>query len=1115
MRGSFRVFSHLVVSVCSCALFAFLAGCGSNNSPSNNPPPAISVAINPTTASLSGSGVQVFASNVANDLSKAGVSWSIGTGTGTLSASSTNGITYTAPSSINSVTTVTLTATSMADASVSSAATITLNPPVAPTITSVTASCVPVSVQTNATSQCAATVTGTGSYSSTVTWSVGGVAGGNSTVGTITSAGVYTAPSAVPATNPVSVTATSTQDTTKSGSASVTVTAPAVPPTITSVAASCAPASAQTGKTSQCTATVTGTGSYSSAVTWSVGGVSGGNSTVGTITSAGVYTAPAAVPATNPVTVTATSTEDATKSGSATITITVPSPSVSVSATSLAFGSEAKSVMSPAQSLLITNTGTLSLTISSIAVSGTNSADFVQFNNCPSSSGMLSAGAVCRINVFFNPTTTSAEAGTLTITDNAPAGSQVVSLTGQGVAEAVAIAPTATTVEVNQSILFFTDVAGLTNPAVTWSAVSGTISSGGLYTAPATVPASKKDTVTVTSQADSSLSASATVTIAPVTVSVLVSPPYASLKTGGTETITASVVDTTDIAVTWSVNGVPNGNSAVGTIVTSGANNQVATYTAPTAIPATNPVVITATSAAASTQSGTATITIASTSAIVLASLDKTALAPFNLLTITGTGFNPQASPAVTFSDTTGYSVSVAPVSIGANTLVVGVPPYFSVSSDSLAAGTVGVQATETLGGSTVTSNTLGNFHIQDLPASLAPPGALTLAMLTAHNQYAQYLSNYLTVVDPSSSFDTTELNGALTDVGPSLSTLISEVSNVVANPTQTFPLGVASGDTLTVNSSELATADQLLAGELSAQAAAGYGDPEPGCQATGAANTSWDVLVNWNGTGPIDATSYNTDLQAMQCFPQAVDTALAVVGGSAAVATGGGGLLFGAEGVSLAGAAVSSQLAYINAELGFGMSAVGGALGQGSALGQQLVQAGAKQINDFLADAIKGTIISKTFGETAGNLYDLAVNGNELWHADESAPPYLDGPASGATYTLTVTPGGTGSGTIESYPGGLVCGADSTDCVVPFPSGETVYLENSASSGSTFSGYSGFCSGTSCDVTLSSDELVTATFASTAGTESVTPEVDLGTLGGCAGGTLTGAITVKVRRRE
>ncbi|HEX2330069.1 MAG TPA: hypothetical protein VHN74_15190 [Candidatus Angelobacter sp.] len=57
----------------------------------------------------------------------------------------------------------------------------------------------------------------------TVTWSVGGVQGGNATVGTISAAGLYTAPNSFPATNPVSVTATLQSNAAQVGSASVSV----------------------------------------------------------------------------------------------------------------------------------------------------------------------------------------------------------------------------------------------------------------------------------------------------------------------------------------------------------------------------------------------------------------------------------------------------------------------------------------------------------------------------------------------------------------------------------------------------------------------------------------------------------------------------------------------------------------------------------------------------------------------------------------------------------------------------------------------------------------------------------------------------------------------------
>lgn len=63
------------------------------------------------------------------------------------------------------------------------------------------------------------------------------------------------------------------------------------------------------------TASVTGTTNTS--VTWSAGGVQGGNSTVGTIATSGLYTAPAVAPNPSNVTITAVSVADSTKSGTA------------------------------------------------------------------------------------------------------------------------------------------------------------------------------------------------------------------------------------------------------------------------------------------------------------------------------------------------------------------------------------------------------------------------------------------------------------------------------------------------------------------------------------------------------------------------------------------------------------------------------------------------------------------------------------------------------------------------------------------------------------------------------------------------------------------------------
>src|SRR6202007_121781 len=121
---------------------------------------------------------------------------------------------------------------------------------------------------------------------------------------------------AVPSPATVTVTAVSQADPTKSASAQVTITA--VP--VVSVTISPTSATVATGGTQQFTATVQN--ASNAAVTWQVNGVAGGNATVGTISSSGLYTAPAAVPSPATVTVTAVSQPDPTKSASAQVAIT-------------------------------------------------------------------------------------------------------------------------------------------------------------------------------------------------------------------------------------------------------------------------------------------------------------------------------------------------------------------------------------------------------------------------------------------------------------------------------------------------------------------------------------------------------------------------------------------------------------------------------------------------------------------------------------------------------------------------------------------------------------------------------------------------------------------------
>jgi hypothetical protein len=92
---------------------------------------------------------------------------------------------------------------------------------VAPPPVSITISPTSASVRINRTKQFTATVQNT--QNTAVTWKVNGVAGGNSTVGTISTSGLYKAPNTVPSPAAVTVSATAAADPTKTASAAVTV----------------------------------------------------------------------------------------------------------------------------------------------------------------------------------------------------------------------------------------------------------------------------------------------------------------------------------------------------------------------------------------------------------------------------------------------------------------------------------------------------------------------------------------------------------------------------------------------------------------------------------------------------------------------------------------------------------------------------------------------------------------------------------------------------------------------------------------------------------------------------------------------------------------------------
>ena len=144
---------------------------------------------------------------------------------------------------------------------------------------------------------------------------------------------------------------------------------------------------------------------------------------------------------------------------------------ITVSPTSLSFPAQLLATTSASKPVMLTNGAPNSLTISKIAFSGTDPADYTQTNTCGSA---LSGDSSCTINVTFTPKGINNRPATLTITDSAPGGAQTVAVTGVGTI--ASYSPT--------SLTFAAETVGTTSAAqvitLTNAAAGNTISITGL-----------------------------------------------------------------------------------------------------------------------------------------------------------------------------------------------------------------------------------------------------------------------------------------------------------------------------------------------------------------------------------------------------------------------------------------------------------------------------------------------------------------------------------------------------------------------------------------------------------------------------------------------------------
>jgi hypothetical protein len=335
--------SALPLLLPSLVLLAAIAGCGggSYTPPPPPPPPPISVSISTTAGTVGAGGTAQITTQVNNDTSGKGVTWTISpmSGAGTLTNETSTSATYNAPATppANDVM-VTITATSVADPTQSAPVSIdfaAISVSLLASVGSVEACPAPPSCPAGST----ATITATVNFDPAnkgvdpASWKIVSPSPAVGTLSNRTGTTVtYTAPTTPPPNDVlVIIQATSLSDSTKSNTIQITFAAIAVfvsPPSVLV---------AEDTATQQFTATVSFDPS-GQGVNWTLtqgapptpcpnvppltcGAISATSSTSGTPIT---YTAPSAVPPSPTVTLTATSMSDNTRSASSTITVVNP-----------------------------------------------------------------------------------------------------------------------------------------------------------------------------------------------------------------------------------------------------------------------------------------------------------------------------------------------------------------------------------------------------------------------------------------------------------------------------------------------------------------------------------------------------------------------------------------------------------------------------------------------------------------------------------------------------------------------------------------------------------------------------------------------------------------------
>ncbi|MFY9527638.1 MAG: choice-of-anchor D domain-containing protein [Candidatus Acidiferrales bacterium] len=532
------------------------------------------------------------------------------------------------------------------------------------------------------------------------------------------------------------------------------------------------------------------------------------------------------------ISVTFTPTATGTRAGAVTITdnaagsphiisltgtgLAAGAPVVSLSASSLTFGNQPVNTTSATQNVTLSNTGTGTLSITSIVPSG----NYADTTTCTAT---LATGANCTISVTFTPTASGTQTGAITITDSAAGSPQQISLTGTGSTPAPVVSLSSGSLTFGSQVLNTTSAAQavtLTNTGNATLNITSIVPSGDYAdttTCAATLLAGSNCAINVTFTPTATGTRTGAVAItdnaagSPHIVNltgtgVTVAAPAVSLSPASL-TFASQLVNTTSAAQSVTLSNTGNATLNITSIVPSGDYADTTTCAATVAAAASCTSSVTFTPKASGTRTGTVTITDNAAGSPHIVNLTGTATLTSSIK-LTGKFTEAKSGSTSVSSQTvtnTGFAIASGDL-IVVIVRIANAGESTTTCSDNVNPGNYAQAHYQE-----DTSNGRAMIHYYMANSASAPAGSLTITC-----RYPLPNHSYLGALDYSGAATSSPLDG---HIGTIFTTPTASPSSGSITPTQSGDLFVGSmymseSSTVTVSSESTGFTTELLGGE-------------------------------------------------------------------------------------------------------------------------------------------------------------------------------------------------------------------------------------------------------------------------------------------------------------